>query len=113
MELEKAISHPSTAAFIVEPIQGEAGVVIPSPGYISSVAKLCKKYNVLFVADEVQTGCGRTGKMLAVDHEGVKPDILILGKVIGLSLFFECFFHLDCPLGDCWWNASSLVCAVK
>lgn len=94
--LEKAISHPCTAAFIVEPIQGEAGVVVPSPGYIKAVAQLCKKYNVLFVADEVQTGCGRTGKMLAVDHDGVKPDILILGKAIaGGMLPVSCVLSSD------------------
>lgn len=80
--LENAIKDPNTAAFIVEPIQGEAGVVLPSDGYLKGVRDLCNKYNVLFIADEVQTGLARTGKMLACDHEGVKPDILILGKAL-------------------------------
>ncbi|MCG7859009.1 aminotransferase class III-fold pyridoxal phosphate-dependent enzyme, partial [Flavihumibacter sediminis] len=70
------------AAFMVEPIQGEAGVVVPEEGYLSSVRELCTKYNVLFIADEIQTGLARTGKMLACDHENVRPDILILGKAL-------------------------------
>lgn len=80
--LEKAISDPNTAAFMVEPIQGEAGVNVPSEGYLKGVRDLCTKYNVLFIADEVQTGLCRTGKLLACDHEGVKPDVLILGKAL-------------------------------
>lgn len=80
--LEKAIKDPNTAAFMVEPIQGEAGVVVPDKGYLKGVRELCDKYNVLFIADEVQTGLARTGKLLACDHEGVKPDILILGKAL-------------------------------
>jgi ornithine--oxo-acid transaminase len=80
--LEKAISDPNVAAFMVEPIQGEAGVVVPHEGYLKGVSELCKKYNVLFIADEVQTGIARTGKMLACDHEHVKPDILVLGKAL-------------------------------
>ena len=80
--LEKAISDPNVAAFMVEPIQGEAGVVVPHDGYLKGVSEVCKKYNVLFIADEVQTGIARTGKMLACDHEGVKPDILVLGKAL-------------------------------
>lgn len=80
--LENAIKDPNTAAFMVEPIQGEAGVVVPTEGYLKGVRALCDKYNVLFIADEVQTGLARTGKMLACDHEGVKPDILILGKAL-------------------------------
>lgn len=80
--LETAIKDPNTAAFMVEPIQGEAGVVVPDTGYLKSVRELCSKYNVLFIADEVQTGLSRTGKMLACDHESVKPDILILGKAL-------------------------------
>lgn len=71
-----------TAAFIVEPIQGEAGVYVPSDGYLKECYDLCKEHNVLFVADEVQTGIARTGKMLCCDHEGVRPDIVILGKAI-------------------------------
>lgn len=80
--LEEAIKHPNTAAFMVEPVQGEAGVIVPDNGYLKGVRALCSKYNVLFIADEIQTGLGRTGKMLACDHEGVKPDILILGKAL-------------------------------
>ena len=81
--LEKALeSNPHAAGFLVEPIQGEAGVYVPSEGYLKKAKALCDKYNVLFIADEVQTGIGRTGKMLAVDHEDVKPDILILGKAL-------------------------------
>ena len=81
-ELEKAISNPNTAGFLVEPIQGEAGVNVPDDGYLKAAYDLCKKNNVLFIADEVQTGLARTGKMLACDHEGVRPDILILGKAL-------------------------------
>lgn len=80
--LENAISDPNVAGFMAEPIQGEAGVIVPDEGYLKSVSALCKKYNVLFIADEVQTGLCRTGKMLACDHENVKPDILILGKAL-------------------------------
>lgn len=81
--LEKELQHADCAAFMVEPIQGEAGVIIPDEGYLQKVRALCDKYNVLFIADEVQTGLGRTGKMLCCDHENVKPDILILGKALG------------------------------
>lgn len=84
--LENAIKDPNTAAFMVEPIQGEAGVVVPDEGYLKGVRDLCTKYNVLFIADEVQTGLARTGKMLACDHEGVKPDILVLGKALSGGL---------------------------
>lgn len=81
--LEKEFAaDPNIAAFMVEPIQGEAGVVIPDKGYLKGVRDLCSKYNVLFIADEVQTGLCRTGKMLACDHESVKPDILCLGKAL-------------------------------
>jgi ornithine--oxo-acid transaminase len=80
--LEKSISDPNTAAFMVEPIQGEAGVKVPNEGYLKGVRDLCTKYNVLFIADEVQTGLCRTGKLLACDHEDVKPDILVLGKAL-------------------------------
>lgn len=80
--LEKELQHPHTCAFMVEPIQGEAGVVVPDEGYLRKVRELCTKYNVLWIADEVQTGLARTGKRLAVDHENVKPDILILGKAL-------------------------------
>ncbi len=75
-------NNPNVAGFLVEPIQGEAGVYVPSEGYLSKAKALCEEYNVLFIADEVQTGIARTGKMLAVDHENVKPDMLILGKAL-------------------------------
>ncbi|MFN5334210.1 MAG: ornithine--oxo-acid transaminase, partial [Bacteroidota bacterium] len=80
--LETALQNPNVAAFMFEPIQGEAGVVVPDEGYISSVRALCTKYHVLMMADEIQTGLCRTGKMLACDHENVKPDLLILGKAL-------------------------------
>jgi len=70
------------AGFLVEPIQGEAGVVVPDEGYLTKAFNMCKEKNVLFIADEVQTGIARTGKLLACDHEGVHPDILILGKAL-------------------------------
>ncbi len=85
--LEKELQDSNVAAFLVEPIQGEAGVYVPEDGYLKKSSELCKKYNVLFIADEVQTGIARTGKMLAVDHEDVKPDILILGKAISGGVF--------------------------
>lgn len=80
--LEKALEDPNAAGFLVEPIQGEAGVVVPDEGYISKAYAMCKAKNVLFIADEIQTGLARTGKMLACDHENVRPDILILGKAL-------------------------------
>ena len=80
--LETALQDPTVAAYMVEPIQGEAGVVIPTDGYLKGVRALCDKYNVLFIADEIQTGLARTGTMLACDHEQVRPDILILGKAL-------------------------------
>jgi ornithine--oxo-acid transaminase len=80
--LEKMIT-PNTAAFLVEPIQGEGGIVIPPEGYLRKCAEICKKHNVLLIADEIQTGLGRTGKLLACDHENVVPDGLILGKALG------------------------------
>lgn len=80
--LEKELQDPNVAGFIVEPIQGEAGVYVPEAGYLKKAADLCKKNNVLFIADEVQTGIARTGRMLACDHENVRPDILILGKAL-------------------------------
>ncbi len=80
--LEKALEDPNVAGFLVEPIQGEAGVYVPDHGYLKKAYDLCKAKNVLFMADEVQTGIARTGKLLACDHEGVRPDILILGKAL-------------------------------
>lgn len=85
--LEKELKNPNVAAFMVEPIQGEAGVVVPDEGYLKKVSELCKQYNVLLICDEVQTGLARTGKMLASDHENVKPDILILGKALSGGVF--------------------------
>ena len=80
--LKEALRDPDIAGFLVEPIQGEAGVFVPDDGYLRQAYELCKKNNVLFIADEVQTGLARTGKLLACDHEGVRPDILILGKAL-------------------------------
>lgn len=85
--LEKALEDPNVAGFLVEPIQGEAGVYVPEDGYIKKAYDLCKKKNVLFIADEVQTGIARTGKMLACDHENVRPDILILGKALSGGVY--------------------------
>jgi len=80
--LEAAI-NPNTAAFLVEPIQAEAGIHIPPEGYLKKAKEICEKHNILFVADEIQTGLGRTGKLFACDHEGVKPDLLVIGKSLG------------------------------
>ena len=85
--LENELKDSNVAAFMVEPIQGEAGVVVPDEGYLKGVKELCTKYNVLFIADEVQTGIGRTGKLLATDYENAKPDILILGKALSGGVF--------------------------
>lgn len=93
--LEKELQNPNVAGFLVEPIQAEAGVYVPEDGYLRKAADLCKKYNVLFVADEVQTGLARTGKMLACDHENVRPDILVLGKAISGGMY-----PVSCVLAD-------------
>ncbi len=85
--LEKALEDSNVAGFLVEPIQGEAGVMVPDEGYLKKAFDLCKAKNVLFIADEVQTGIGRTGKLLACDHEGVRPDILILGKALSGGVY--------------------------
>tara|TARA_R110002073_G_scaffold17446_1_gene65611 strand:+ start:3589 stop:4833 length:1245 start_codon:yes stop_codon:yes gene_type:complete len=86
--LEEALESSSNiAGFLVEPIQGEAGVYVPSEGYLAKAKALCEKYNVLFIADEVQTGIARTGRLLAVDHENVKPDILVLGKALSGGVY--------------------------
>ncbi len=85
--LEEALKDPNVAGFLVEPIQGEAGVFVPDAGYLKKASELCKSKNVLFIADEVQTGIARTGKLLAVDHENVKPDILILGKALSGGVY--------------------------
>ena len=86
--LEKILSSDKNiAGFLVEPVQGEAGVVIPDEGYLKKAYDACKKYNVLFIADEIQSGLGRTGKMLASEHDGVHPDILILGKALSGGVY--------------------------
>ncbi|XP_074153214.1 ornithine aminotransferase, mitochondrial isoform X2 [Sminthopsis crassicaudata] len=85
--LERALQDPNVAAFMVEPIQGEAGVIVPDPGYLSGVRELCTKFQVLFIADEIQTGLARTGKWLAVDHENVNPDVVLLGKALSGGLY--------------------------
>ena len=93
--LEEALKDPNVAGFLLEPIQGEAGVYVPHEGYLKKAYDLCKAHNVLFMADEVQTGIARTGKMLACDHEGVRPDVLILGKAISGGLM-----PVSCVLAD-------------
>ena len=93
--LEEALKDPNVAGFLLEPIQGEAGVYVPHEGYLKKAYELCKAHNVLFMADEVQTGIARTGKMLACDHEGVRPDVLILGKAISGGLM-----PVSCVLAD-------------
>ncbi len=85
--LEKALEDPNVAGFLVEPIQGEAGVMVPDDGYLKKAYDLCKARNVLFIADEVQTGIARTGKLLACEHEGVRPDVLILGKALSGGVY--------------------------
>ncbi len=85
--LERELQDPNVAGFFVEPIQGEAGVILPDEGYLQKAFALCKKHNVLFIADEVQTGIGRTGKLLACDYEGVRPDILVLGKALSGGMY--------------------------
>ena len=85
--LAKALEDPNVAGFLVEPIQGEAGVYVPDEGFLSRAYELCKEKNVLFIADEVQTGLARTGKLLACDHEEVRPDILILGKALSGGVY--------------------------
>ena len=85
--LREALKDPNVAAFMVEPIQGEAGVVVPDENYLRNAYEMCKDSNVLFIADEVQTGIGRTGKMICCEHHGFKPDILILGKALSGGVF--------------------------
>ncbi|MGZ3882592.1 MAG: ornithine--oxo-acid transaminase, partial [Bacteroidia bacterium] len=85
--LAEALKDKNVVGFLVEPVQGEAGVVVPDKGYLKTCAEMCKAANVLFIADEIQTGLGRTGKMLACEHEGVKPDVLILGKALSGGMY--------------------------
>jgi ornithine--oxo-acid transaminase len=93
--LEQALQDPTVAGFLVEPIQGEAGVFVPDEGYLKKSFDLCKKHNVLFIADEIQTGIARTGKLLACDHEGIRPDVLILGKALSGG-----FYPISAVLAD-------------
>lgn len=93
--LAEALKDPNVAGFLVEPIQGEAGVYVPAEGYLKQAYDLCKAHNVLFMADEVQTGIARTGRLLACDHEGVRPDVLILGKAISGGVM-----PVSCVLAD-------------
>ncbi|KAF8944758.1 ornithine aminotransferase [Haplosporangium gracile] len=88
-DLEYVLEHngKNVAAFLVEPIQGEAGIMVPDSGYLKKVAELCKKHNVLLIADEIQTGLARTGKMLCIDHDNIKPDILLLGKALSGGVY--------------------------
>ena len=85
--LERELKDPNVCAFMVEPIQGEAGVVVPDEGYLAGVRRLCSEYNVLFIADEVQTGIARTGRLLATDYEDARPDLLVLGKALSGGVF--------------------------
>jgi ornithine--oxo-acid transaminase len=93
--LEEALKNPHVCGFMVEPIQGEAGVIVPQDGYLKSVKALCDQHNVLFIADEIQTGIARTGRMLACDHEDVRPDLLILGKALSGGVL-----PVSCVLAD-------------
>lgn len=93
--LEEVIRDKNVAGFLVEPIQGEAGVYVPDDGYLKQAYDLCRAYNVLFIADEVQTGIARTGKLLACDYEGVRPDILVLGKALSGGMM-----PVSCVLAD-------------
>ncbi len=95
--IEKAINK-NTAAVLLEPIQGEGGVIIPPAGYLKKVAEICRKNNVLFIADEIQTGLGRTGKLFACDHEGVRPDIMIIGKALAGGFYPVSAILADKPI---------------
>lgn len=85
--LQAKLRNPNVCAFMVEPIQGEAGIIVPDDGYLREVRRLCTENNVLFIADEVQTGLARTGKMLAVHHDNVRPDIIVLGKALSGGMY--------------------------
>jgi ornithine--oxo-acid transaminase len=95
--LEAAIT-PNTAAFLVEPIQGEAGVIIPPEGYLRKVKEICQKHNILLIADEIQTGLGRTGRLFASDYEGVRPDMVVIGKALGGGFYPVSAVLADAPL---------------
>ena len=118
--LETALQEEDVAGFLVEPIQGEAGVKVPSEGYLKKAAKLCKKYDTLFIADEIQTGIARTGKMLCVDHEEVRPDMVILGKALSGGAYPVSAVLADDEVMDCLrpgehgstYGGNPLACAV-
>jgi ornithine--oxo-acid transaminase len=99
--LAKALEDPTVAGFLVEPIQGEAGVFVPDEGYLPKAYAMCKEKNVLFIADEVQTGIARTGRLLACDHDGVRPDIVILGKALSGGVFPVSAVLADDPIMLC------------
>ncbi len=118
--LEEALQEKDVAGFLVEPIQGEAGVVVPDDGYLKKAGELCKKYNTLFIADEIQTGIARTGKMLCVDHENVRPDIVILGKALSGGAYPVSAVMADDDIMECLrpgehgstYGGNPLACAV-
>lgn len=118
--LEQALKHEEIAGFLVEPIQGEAGVVVPDQGYLKQAYQLCKKYNALFIADEIQTGIARTGKLLCVDHENVRPDIVILGKALSGGVYPVSAVLADDEIMECirpgehgsTYGGNPLACAV-
>src|SRR5690625_4074851 len=118
--LEEALREKDVAGFLVEPIQGEAGVNVPSDGYLQKAPELCKKYNALFIADEIQTGIGRTGAMLCVDHEDVRPDIVILGKALSGGTYPVSAVMADDEIMECLrpgehgstYGGNPLACAV-
>ena len=118
--LEAALQEENVAGFLVEPIQGEAGVKVPADGYLKKAYELCKKHNTLFIADEIQTGIARTGKMLCVDHEGVRPDMVILGKALSGGAYPVSAVLADDEIMDCLrpgehgstYGGNPLACAV-
>ncbi|MDZ7715749.1 MAG: ornithine--oxo-acid transaminase [Balneolaceae bacterium] len=118
--LEEALKHKEIAGFLVEPIQGEAGVIVPDDGYLKEAYELCQKYNALFIADEIQTGIARTGKLLCVDHENVRPDIVILGKALSGGVYPVSAVLADDEIMECirpgehgsTYGGNPLACAV-
>ncbi|XP_065220915.1 ornithine aminotransferase, mitochondrial [Planococcus citri] len=101
-KLEQKLQDPNICAFMVEPIQGEGGVIVPDAGYLTEVRRLCTKYNVLWIDDEVQAGLGRTGKLLCVHHEEARPDIVILGKALSGGVYPIAAVLADAPIMDCF-----------
>ena len=118
--LEEALKEKNVAGFLVEPIQGEAGVYVPSEGYLKKAYELCQKYDALFIADEIQTGIARTGKLLCVDHEDVRPDIVILGKALSGGVYPVSAVLADNEIMECirpgehgsTYGGNPLACAV-